>query len=316
MLVRRTIPVALVALALGTGLQAQTAAPSPVSAGFDTEAVWKDFERLASATLEGRKTGSEGNRTARQLIVERFRQAGLTPFGTDFQMPFTFSRQGAEQQGVNVVGLCRGRQSADARAIVVSAHYDHVGVRDGKTYPGADDNASGTAALLAIASLCKRSPWQHDVVVAAFDAEEMGLQGARAFVASPPIQKSRIVLNVNMDMVSRSDARELYIAGTSYRPDVRSVLEPVAARSAVKVRFGHDQSKGAFDRDDWTMQSDHGPFHAAGIPFVYVGVEDHADYHKPTDTFDKVDRTFYFQVVATIVDAIGALDGSLPAARQ
>ena len=207
-------------------------------------------------------------------------------------------------------------QSDDARAIVVSAHYDHVGVRDGKTYPGADDNASGTAALLAMASLCKASPWQHDVVFAAFDAEEMGLQGSRAFVATPPIPKSRIALNLNMDMVSRSDAREIFVAGTSYRPELRTVLEPVAARSAVKVRFGHDQSKGGFDRNDWTMQSDHGPFHTAGIPFVYFGVEDHADYHKPTDTFDKIDRAFFFQVVATIVDAIGTLDRALPAVRQ
>ena len=89
---------------------------------------------------------------------------------------------------------------------------------NGETYPGADDNASGTAALLAMPSLCKKAPWQHDVVFAAFDAEELGLQGARAFVASPPIPKERIALNVNMDMVSRSAAREIYIAGTGYRP--------------------------------------------------------------------------------------------------
>ena len=279
---------------------------------FDADSVWKDFERLATPALEGRRTGSEGNRTARRLITERFAQAGLGELTAGFQMPFTFARQGAEQAGVNVVGLCRGTQSADPRAIVVSAHYDHVGGRNGETYPGADDNASGTTALLALASVCKKAPWQHDVVFVAFDAEEQGLQGARAFLASPPIAKNRIALNLNMDMVSRSATREIYIAGTGYHPRLRTLLEDVAKRSDAVVRFGHDGTDGKKGRDDWTQQSDHGVFHGAGIPFLYFGVEDHPDYHKPTDTIDKVNPAFFFHVVATILDALNTVDRSLP----
>ena len=153
--------------------------------------------------------------------------------GTGYLMPFKFARQGDRPGG-------RERRRSLPRhaihrhaAIVVSAHYDHVGVRNGEIYPGADDNASGTAALLAIAGLCKKAPWQHDVVFAAFDAEEQGLQGARAFVAAPPIPKERIALNINMDMVSRSATREIYIAGTGYHPPLRQVLEAVAKRSEV-----------------------------------------------------------------------------------
>ena len=308
----RLAAVALVLFAFAAAPAGQSPAAARPTAVYDAERVWKDFERLASRDLEGRRTGSEGNRAARRLIAERFAQAGLVELTPGFEMPFTFSRQGTEQTAVNVVGLCRGVQSTDMRAIVVSAHYDHVGVRNGDTYPGADDNASGTAALLALASVCKQAPWHHDVVFVAFDAEEQGLQGARAFVATPPIPRDRIALNINMDMISRSATREIFIAGTGYHPPLRKVLEAVAKRSEVTVRFGHDGTDGKKGRDDWTTQSDHGVFHGAGIPFVYFGVEDHPDYHKPTDTIDKVTAAFFFQVVATILDALNTLDRSLP----
>jgi hypothetical protein len=117
-----------------------------------------------------------------------------------------------------------------------------------------------------------------------------------------------------MDMISRSDSREIYIAGTSYRPELRTVLERVAARSMANVKFGHD-TPGGPPRDDWTMLSDHGSFHAAGIPFIYFGVEDHADYHKPTDTLSRINPAFYFHVVATVLDALNTLDRALPGTR-
>ena len=298
-------------LAICTGLHAQSPAEGRFSTLFNADALWKDFERLASPDLQGRKTGTEGTRAARRLITDRFIEAGLSAFTTDFQQRFRFTRQGEEQEGVNVAGRCPGTRPDDPRAIVVSAHYDHVGVRNGQTYPGADDNASGTSALLALASLCRKSPWQHDIVFVAFDAEEQGLQGARAFVATPPIPKARLALNVNMDMLSRSATREIFIAGTAYHPELRKALDPVASRSQVTVRFGHDDPKAGM-HEDWTLQSDHAAFHAAGIPFVYFGVEDHPDYHKPTDTLEKINAAFFFQVVATVLDAINTLDRALP----
>jgi Zn-dependent M28 family amino/carboxypeptidase len=278
---------------------------------------------LASPELAGRRTGTPGHAKARAWIVEQFGAAKLTPINGSFEAPFTFKRDGMETKGVNLVGLCRGSgtnaprpdavQENAAPVMVVSAHYDHLGVRDGAIYHGADDNASGVAVLLALARQCQRAPWRHDVVFVAFDAEEMGLQGARAFVAAPPVAKERIALNINLDMVSRSASREVYVAGTYHRPALKPLLEPVAARAAVKVLFGHDQSKGqAGGADDWTLQSDHGAFHTAGIPFVYFGVEDHPDYHKPTDTADKIDPTFLAGVAQAVLDTVSVLDRAIP----
>ena len=144
---------------------------------------------------------------------------------------------------------------------------------------------------------------------AAFDAEERGLQGARAFFVKPPVPQDRIALNVNLDMVSRSDKREIFIAGTYHYPDLKPPLEEIAKRAPITVLFGHDKPVAvAGGVEDWTNQSDHGPFHAAKIPFVYFGVEDHADYHKPTDTADKINRGFFVDVAETILDAVLALD--------
>ena len=188
---------------------------------------------------------------------------------------------------------------------VVSAHYDHLGIRDGVVYPGADDNASGVAVILEVAAYCQKNPFRRSIVFAAFDAEEGGLNGARVFVATPPVPKERIALNVNLDMVSRSDKREIFIAGTYHTPALKAPLEEVARRAPITVLFGHDRPKAiAGGVDDWTNQSDHGPFHAAKIPFVYFGVEDHADYHKPTDTADKINRGFFVDVAETILDAM------------
>jgi hypothetical protein len=306
----RFLAVAL-ALVLPPGLEltrAQVAAP-PDSA-IDVESLMETVRTLSSPAFEGRRTGTPGNAKARALISERFRSIGPVPTGHGFEMPFKFARNGGTHAGVNITAICPGRGAPDNGVLVISAHYDHVGVRDGSIYPGADDNASGVAVLLELARHCRRSPWMHDAIFAAFDAEELGLQGAKAFVASPPIPRGRfIALNVNLDMVSRSAARELYVAGTHHRPALKAVLDPIAAKAPIKLLFGHDRGGG---QDDWTMQSDHGAFHAAGIPFIYFGVEDHPDYHKPTDTAEKIDKVFFGQVAETIRAAITALDRAVP----
>ena len=271
---------------------------------------------LASAAMAGREAGTAGNGQARAWVLEQFRAAGLQPLGKSLELPFTFERRGNAQdqpttmQGVNLAGVCRGRGARDNGALVITAHYDHLGLRNGATYFGADDNASGVAVLVALARQCQQSPWTHDAIFVAFDAEEMGLQGARAFVKALPIPKDRTVaLNINLDMVARGDKNELYVAGTSHTPALKPILEPVAARASIKVLFGHDSGGG---QNDWTTQSDHAAFHQAGIPFIYFGVEDHPDYHKPTDTPDKINATFFFQSARTILDAITTIDRALP----
>ena len=289
-------------------LVAVCAQAQPAKPRLDGDRLMSTVTALADPKFEGRAAGSPGGIAARGLIAERFRSAGLQPLAGAYIRSFTFTRKSATAapgEGANVIGLCPGKDPK-LPVFVVSAHYDHLGIRDGVLYPGADDNASGVAVLLELAAYCAKNPFRRSMVFAAFDAEEGGLNGARAFVASPPIAKDRIALNVNMDMVSRNDKREIYIAGTSHTPDLKPPLEKLAAAARVKVLFGHDRPGSG--SDDWTNQSDHGPFHAAKIPFVYFGVEDHADYHKPTDTADKINRSFFVDVAETILDSLLALD--------
>lgn len=280
----------------------------PAKLRIDADRLMATVALLADPKFEGRAAGSPGGIAARGVIGERFVSIGLERIGAGYLIPFTVagkSATAAQINGVNVVGLCPGKD-ASLPVFVVSAHYDHLGIRDGVIYPGADDNASGVAVLLEVAAYCRRNPFRRSIVFAAFDAEEGGLSGARAFVATPPIAKDRIALNVNLDMVSRSDKREIYVAGTYHTPALKAPLERAAKTARVRVRFGHDRPGTA--SEDWTSQSDHGAFHAAKIPFVYFGVEDHADYHKPTDTADKINRAFFVDVAETILEAVRQLD--------
>ena len=284
----------------------------PASLRIDSERLMNAVTTLADPKFEGRAAGSPGGKAAREWIVERFKQIGVQPIGGAYVYPFTYTRMtmsGRQNgEGANVLGMCLG---ADPKLpyFVVSAHYDHLGIRNGQIYPGADDDASGVAVVLEIAEYCKKSPFRHSVVFAMFDAEEAGLQGAKAFLVKPPVPQERIGLDVNLDMVSRNDKREIFISGTYHYPDLKPILEPVAKRAPVTVLFGHDKPVAvAGGVEDWTSQSDHGPFHAAKIPVVYFGVEDHADYHKPTDTADKINRGFFVDVAETILDSVIALD--------
>jgi hypothetical protein len=294
----------VVAVLVAVGASAQ-----PAKLRIDADRLMATVTLLADPKFEGRAAGSPGGIAARGVVGEKFRLSGLEPVGGVYFAPFTFAGKatGDKTNGVNVIGLCPGK---DPRlpVFVVSAHYDHLGIRDGVIYPGADDNASGVAVLLELAAYCRKNPFRRSIVFAAFDAEEGGLNGARAFVSSPPVAKKQIALNVNLDMVSRSDKREIFVAGTYHTPELKAPLETVAKTARVKVLFGHDRP--GTGTDDWTSQSDHYAFHAAKIPFVYFGVEDHPDYHKPTDTADKIDRGFFVDVAETILDALIRLDAA------
>ncbi len=287
----------------------------PASVRIDSNRLMTAVQTLADPKWEGRAAGSPGGMAARDWIVERFKAIGVAPVSGAYVHPFTYTRmrmngrQGGE--GANVLGMCVGREPKRPY-MVVSAHYDHLGVLDGRVYPGADDDASGVAVVMEIAAHCQTHPLRHSVVFALFDAEEPGLQGSKAFMVKPPVPKDRIALDINLDMVSRNDKREIFIAGTYHSPDLKPILDPVVKAAPITVLYGHDKPVAiAGGVEDWTNQSDHGPFHEAGIPFVYFGVEDHADYHKPTDTADKINRGFFVDVAETILNAVIALDQKL-----
>jgi Zn-dependent M28 family amino/carboxypeptidase len=314
----RTLVFAILVLAPVTSCGVVPAGPALAPAGelrIDADQLIHDVRVLSADSMEGRRTGTPGSARARAFLLERFRAEGLRAFGGGYEQRFQFTRasDGEHYEGVNLVGYVRGTERPD-RYLVVTAHYDHLGFHGGQLHPGADDNASGTAALLALARHLRENPPRHTVVVAALDAEEMGLRGARAFVASPPVPRGSILLNVNMDMVSRNERDELYAAGTYHYPALLPLVEEVAGRARVTLRTGHDRPDLPV-RDDWTMLSDHGAFHEVGIPFVYFGVEDHPDYHRPTDTFENIDPDFYVRAVETVLDFVRTADRGLQGQR-
>lgn len=269
----------------------------------------RDLSVLADDSMAGRAVGTEGNRRARDYIVAELRAVGLEP-ALD---TFTVERRGETLTGVNIRVSFPGTAHPD-RYIMALAHYDHVGVRDGEIYNGADDNASGTAGLLMLAREWAQRPPYHTITALFTDAEEGGLRGARHFVAEPPFPIDEIVLAVNMDMVGQSSA-DLWVAGTWPWPSLRPLVERVEPMPPVVLHFGHDtpDDRGG---DNWTMASDHGPFHQAGVPFLYFGVEDHPHYHRPTDEVGTIDPVFHHAAVETVRRVIAEADASLGGQRS
>lgn len=276
-------------------------------ASADTAALMKTVRILAADSMEGRRAGTPGGARARRYLLERLTALGVAPLAGGYEQAFPLTRDSG--RGVNLLGTIPGGGPGEA-FIVLSAHYDHVGIRRGEIYNGADDNASGVAALLAIAESLTKTPLGHPVLIALFDAEEGGLSGARAFVANPPVARERIAMNLNLDMVGHSESGELWVAGATHHPAFRAVLDSVAAMAPVVLKIGHDRT-GIPGEQDWTGSSDHGPFHAAGIPFLYFGVEDHKDYHKSTDDPETLTPEFFGKAVATVEAALRRVDRML-----
>lgn len=253
--------------------------------------------------MEGRKTGSEGSKKARTYLIDQLKKLGIEQFVSGYEQSFTVTQSAGAIDGVNILGVVPGKKK---ETIVISAHYDHLGIRNNAIYNGADDNASGTSALLTIAEYFKKHAPNHRLIFAFFDAEEMGLRGSAHFVNTIDLQKENVVLNINMDMVSRSEKKELYASGGFSYPEVKKKIENLKTISGIKLLFGHDDP--ATGNNDWSNQSDQYNFHKKKIPFVYFGVEDHPDYHRATDDFEKVNTTFYAKSVETILLCLKALD--------
>ncbi|MDX5480730.1 MAG: M28 family peptidase [Hymenobacteraceae bacterium] len=272
----------------------------------DSKQLLRDVKVLSADSLEGRLSGSKGSQMAQEYLLKRFKEVGLKPFNGSYKQHFSFeAKQVVVEQATNLVGYIPGKS---AKAIVITAHYDHVGARKGEIYNGADDNASGVGALLAAAKYFSKHKPQHTLIFAALDAEELGLRGANAFLDNPPVPLQDILLNVNMDMLSINDRGELYASGTYHNPQLKPLLEKVAPRPQAKLVLGHDRPEQG--HDDWTGQSDHYQFHKRNIPHVYFGVEDHPHYHKPTDDFVNVNRAFYADAAALVIDFLKIADVS------
>jgi len=320
---RATLALAsLLAVATACGpQQPPTPVPAATSGAIDTARLFTHVRALAHDSMRGRRTGTPDAERARRYVADQFAGAGLQRFGDSWFSPFTWrgARDTTARHGVNVVGWLRGSERPD-RYLVVTAHYDHEGVgapvNGDSIYNGADDDASGTAAVIELARWFAAHPPKTSVVFVAFDAEESALRGARAFVDAPPVPLDSIVLNVNMDMIGHNDRNELYAAGTWQYPQLKPLVARVAATAPVRLLMGHDTPSDA-GASNWVNASDHAPFHARGVPFLYFGVEDHADYHKPSDEWSSMTPDFFARAVETVLAAVRLLDaeasaGTLP----
>lgn len=268
----------------------------------DSAAIINDLEYLASDTCEGRKPGLAGHARAVERIALRMRESGLDSFNNALIHTFNGKYRNRTTLGKNIIGWIKGTLYPE-KYIVISAHYDHLGQIGPNIYYGASDNASGTACILAIAKYFKQHPLPCSLIFAAFDREESGIEGSFNFVdhLPPPLSLSNIRLNLNVDMIARNDNNEIFVCGIYHSPSLIYIVNETQNKTNAKLLMGHDKGNVY---EDWTSQSDHFSFYKKNIPFLYIGVEDHIDYHKPTDTYDKINYSSYIENCNMIVSLI------------
>ena len=196
-------------------------------------------------------------------------------------------------QAPNVVGVLPGSDAALAdEAVVLSAHMDHVGVgrpdaEGDSIYNGADDDGSGTVALLEIAEALAQMPERprRSVVILLVSGEEQGLWGSRWFVENPPFPVHRMVANLNLDMVGRNDPERIVAIGKEHS-DLGETLDALADRHA---DLGLEPIDDPWPEERFYFRSDHVNFARAGVPVLFFFSGTHEDYHQPGDEVDEID---------------------------
>lgn len=283
----------------------------------------EDVAYLASDGLEGRQTGTKGEKIAADYIQNRFKELGLSPKGTKgFMQPFTFRPKTNPHDeikfdvngdgtitGNNVLGMIDNNAS---NTVVIGAHYDHLGYGgEGSLYRdsvkaihnGADDNASGVAILLNLAAKLRNQPSKNNYVFMAFSGEEMGLLGSNYFVKNPTIDAKKISYMINMDMVGRlKKDSALAVYGTGTSPIFKQVLQ------------AHNEHFKLIQRASGVGPSDHTSFYLADIPVLHFFTGQHEDYHRPSDDSDKLNYEGMETISNYIFNIVSDLDsnGKLP----
>lgn len=316
MTVRR---LSVTALGLSMALAACAGATPPAegtapSAALSEGRLIDDLRILSADAMQGRAPDAEGGLKARAFLIERLQALGIAapPSGRLQPISGEMTRSGVVTpvSGANVLGVIPGTRAPD-RWIVLSAHYDHLGVRGGEIHNGADDNASGVASVLEIARRLRADPPRHSVLIVFFDAEERGLLGARRFVEAPAVPLDLIALNLNLDMTARAETdNHLWVTGTHQHPALKPLLAGIAPVDGVSLAFGKDTPEDTGE-NNWVEASDHGAFFRAGVPFLYLGVDYHPDYHRPTDDFERVRPEVFTAATELAAQAFAALDAGL-----
>jgi hypothetical protein len=220
-------------------------------------------------------------------LAERRRPASL---GGGVRVELRVALEPADLRAVNVIGVLPGADPARAdEAVVIGAHYDHLGLVGGTLYPGADDNASGTAVVLGLArAFAAAGPRERTLVFALFGAEETGLVGSGHYVRAPAVPLARTVAMLNFDMVGRLRDGRLSVGGVDSGRGLREVVTDAARATGASPTL----SGSPFG------PSDHSQFYGAGVPVLFFHTGAHPDYHRPGDTADKLDAAGMAQVAA------------------
>ncbi|WP_282134932.1 M28 family peptidase [Seonamhaeicola maritimus] len=281
---------------------------------------------LSDDKLEGRQTGTSGEKEAAKYIANRLEEIGAKAKGTvNYLQPFTFRPKTNPHQkvkynvkegdstitGINVVGFLDNKEE---NTIVIGAHYDHLGYgtegslhRGEKAiHNGADDNASGVSVLLDLAKKLKESNTNNNYLFITFSGEEMGLLGSNYFVKNPTIDTKKVNYMINMDMVGRLKADStlaVYGVGTS------PIFKQTVTSNNSKFKL--------IQKESGIGPSDHTSFYNADIPVLHFFTGQHEDYHKPTDDFEKLNykgmqiiSNYIFEIITDLDD-----NGKLPFRR-
>jgi hypothetical protein len=288
--------------------------PTPALAQTPAERLLADVRYLADDRLEGRLTGSPGADSAAAYIARRFAEAGLRPGPDGWFQDFTVSPDAPAARhapvggarGRNVIGLLRG---ADPKLrnefVVIGAHYDHLGLggafaldpdSTGAVHNGADDNASGTAALIEIAHRLSRRPPARSVAFVAFGGEELGLLGSAHYVREAA-SASRTAIMLNLDMVGRLRNNKLVVYGTGSATELQPMLDSLNRSGGFELAL----------RPDGYGPSDQSSFYAAGIPVLHFFTNVHEDYHRSTDDWQKIDAAGVARIAGFAADVAAAV---------
>jgi Zn-dependent M28 family amino/carboxypeptidase len=241
--------------------------------------ILSDVQWLASDERQGRHYLSDEARQAANYIATKWKDSGLVPLTGKSSMYLPISDFRASP---NVVAMLEGTGDS---YVLITAHYDHLKPRrrgEDKIYNGADDNASGTAALIAIADALTSLQIKptSSIVLVAFTGEEAGFLGAIDFVQSSPIPMRSIQALINLDMISRGEENTIFLEGAADAPRIARALSKANESIGLTIIRGK--------HPDWLQRSDQAPFLDVGVPSVFLSVEDHEDYHRVSDETDKI----------------------------
>lgn len=255
----------------------------------------EDLQQLTSPEFQGRKTKTLGAKLTQDFLATRFKTLKLAPWQGSYHAPFVYDSLFSTRSGVNMIGVITAK-TPSKRWRIITAHYDHLGSQGSHYYPGADDNASGVAALLSIAAQWQLAPMDEvNLMLVATDAEEPGLYGAYALVEQLKKRPNmQIELALNLDMIGHpSRPQAIYMEGEQNLKNFETLANRLTQQSQLCLKVNRPRARGVSSLNiDWLRASDHYAFHKVGIPWLYLGVPPHKAYHTVDDTLDTINLDF------------------------